>query len=79
MNAGTIKLVSSNDEDDSVGAVAIMWLDNNRRFFVGDTEPATAEEPLYRVMWRQVAEQSENPDLGLVDTVLKMPMMIEAY
>ena len=72
-------MVSINEYGDSVHDVAIMWLDNNRQFFVGNADPATAEEPLYCVMWCQVAEQSGNPDLELVDTVLKMPMMIEAY
>ena len=54
------KMVSINESDDSVCAVEIMWLDKNLRFFVGKAEPATAEEPLYYVRWRHVAEQSDN-------------------
>ena len=79
MNVVNTKMVRFNEDDDSVRAVAIMWLDNNFQIFVGNSEPDTAEYPLYCVMWCQVAEQSGNPDLELVDTVLKMPMMIEAY
>ena len=48
-------MVSINEEDDSVHAVAIMWLDNNYRFFVGNAEPATDDDTLYRVRWSQVA------------------------
>ena len=53
-------MVSINADDDSVCAIAIMWIDNNRQFFVGDSEPATSEEPLYSVRWSQVAEHSDN-------------------
>ena len=46
--------------------------------FVGNSEPATDEEPLYFVMWHQLAEQSDNLEPELVE-ILKMPMIIEAY
>ena len=72
-------MVSINEYGDIVHDVAIMWLDNNRQFFVGNAEPATAEEPLYRVRWHQVAEQSDNLEPELVETVLKIIVIIEAY
>ena len=68
-----------NEDDDSVRAVAIMWLDKNHQFFVGNSEPATTEEPLYHVRWRQVAEQSDHLETELVENAPKMPVMIEAY
>ena len=55
------KLAGINEEDDSVCAIEIMWLDKNSHFFVGNAAPTTAEESLYCVSWRQVAEQSDNP------------------
>ena len=57
---GIKKLVSINEDYDSVHVVPIMWLDKNRQFVVGNSEPVTAEEPIYRVRWRQVAEQSDS-------------------
>ena len=73
------KLLRMNEYDDSFCAIAIMWIDKNRQFFVGNAEPATAEEPLYRVRWHQVAEQSDNLEPELVETVLNMIVIIEAY
>ena len=55
-----------------------MWLDNNCQIFVGNSEPDTAEYPLYCVMWCQVAEHRDNLEPDMVDTVLKMPVIIEA-
>ena len=72
-------MVSINQGGDIVHAVSIMWFENNSRSFVGNAEPATAEETLYCVRWRQVAEQSDNMYPQLVDTVLNMPVIIEAY
>ena len=72
-------MVSINEYGDSVHDVAIMWLDNNRQFFVGNDEPATAEERLYCVRWCQVEEQIDNLKPELVETVLNLPVMIEAY
>ena len=46
MNVGTTII---NEDDDSIRAVAIMWLDKNHKFFVGNAEPATDEDPLYHV------------------------------
>ena len=73
------KLVSINEDDDSVRAVAIMWLDKNRQFFVWNAEPGTAEDLLYSVRWSQVSEQSDNPYLELEDNILRMPVRIDAY
>ena len=42
-------MVSINEDDDSVCAVSIMWIDKDRQFIVGNAETAPAEEPLYRV------------------------------
>ena len=56
-----------------------MWINKNHQFFVGNAEPATDEEPLYRVRWRQVAEHSDHQEPKLAETVLKIPTMIEAY
>ena len=65
-------MVSINEEDDSVHAVAIMWLDKNHQFFVGNAEPTTSEDPLYRVRWRQVTEQSDNLDPELAVTLVPL-------
>ena len=73
------QLVSINEDDDSVRDVAIMWLDRNRIFFVGNTEPNTDEDTLYRVRWNQMAEQSDNQETDYVETVLNMHVTIEAY
>ena len=35
MNVETKKLVSINEDEDRVLSVAIMWIDKNRRFFLG--------------------------------------------
>ena len=59
-NRDNKKLVSINEDDDSVCAVAIICLNNNCQFFVGNAEPENSEEPLYYVRWRQVVEQSDN-------------------
>ena len=72
-------MASINEYGDSVHAVAIMWLDKNHQFFVGNAEPTTSEDPLYRVRWRQVTEQSDNLDPELVETVLKTPVTTESY
>ena len=76
MNTGTKKMASINKDDDSVLTVATLWLDKNRQFFVGDYEPSTAEETLYCVKCRQVAEQSDNLEPELVETFLNIPVMI---
>ena len=47
--------------------------------FVGNAELDTAEEPVYRVMWIQVAEQSDNLEPELSGTVLDIPVMINTY
>ena len=73
------KLVSINKDDDSVCAVAIMCLNNNLRFFVRNTVTATSKEPHYRVRWRQVVEQSDKLEPELMETVINMTVMIEAY
>ena len=44
--------------------------------FVGNNEPSTAEDPLYYVRWRQVADHSDNLEPELVETILNMPVMI---
>ena len=49
-------MVSINKDDDSVRAVAIMCLEKDFHFFVGDAEPSTTEDTLYHIRWRQVAE-----------------------
>ena len=72
-------MVIINEDDDSVRAVAIMWLDKNRQFFVWNAEPGTAEDLLYSVRWSQVSEQSDNPYLELEDNILSMPVRIDAY
>ena len=80
MKVGTAKtMVIINKDNDSVRSAAILWIDKNRRFFVGKAEPATSEEPLYCVRWSHVSEQSDNMDPKLAENVLKMPMTIEAY
>ena len=56
------KLVIINEDYDSVFAVAIMCLNNNRLFFVGNSEPVTDEDPLYHGRWRQEVEHSDNMD-----------------
>ena len=73
------KLASINEDDDSARAMAIICLNKNCQFFVGNAETDTAEDPLYRVRWRQVSEQSNNMKPELVYTVLKIPAMIETY
>ena len=73
------KKVSINKDNDSVRSAAILWVDKNRRFFVGKAEPATSEEPLYCVRWSHVSEQSDNMDPKLAENFLKMPMTIEVY
>ena len=40
------KMLRINEYYDSVYAVAIMWLDKIRQFFVGNAEPATTKDPL---------------------------------
>ena len=55
-------MVSISYDDDSVFAVAIMCLENNRQFVFGGAEPVIAEEPLYHVWWIQVEEQSDHLD-----------------
>ena len=52
---GLKKLVIINEDDDSIRAVSIMWINKNRRFFGGNAEPVTAEDPLYHVSWHQLA------------------------
>ena len=53
-------MVIINEYDDSVRFVAIVGINKNRQFFVGDYEPTTAEDPLYIVRWFQVVEHSDN-------------------
>ena len=69
-------MVSINEDDDSVRAVSIMWINKNRRFFGGNAEPVTAEDPLYHVSWHQLAEYSDNLEPELVETFLNMPVTI---
>ena len=78
MNVVNTKMVRFNEDDDSVRAVAIMRLDKNRRFFLGNAEPGTAEEPLFRARWRQAAEHRDNMEPDLLETVLEMHVMTEA-
>ena len=48
------KLVSINGDHDSVRSVATICLNKNGQSFVGNSEPATAEGPLYLVRWHQL-------------------------
>ena len=40
--------------------------------FVRNFEPATAEEPLYHIMWCQVTEQSDNLEPELAVTLVPL-------
>ena len=72
-------MVRINEDDDSVCAVAIMWIDNNHQFSVCNAEPATDEETLYHGRWHQVEENIDHLEPELVETVLKIPVTIEVY
>ena len=51
---GEHKSVFSFDEDKQTMLLAVLWVDCERRYFIGNAEGVDQGEPQYRKRWRQV-------------------------
>ena len=52
-NCGDRKVLVSKDSDGNLLEIAVMWVDTNHRFFVGNAEGVEDGEPIYHMRWRQ--------------------------
>ena len=46
---GDRKVLVTKDEDGNLNTIAIMWVDQNLRMFVGNAEGVEDREPIYRM------------------------------
>jgi hypothetical protein len=71
---GQHKHLVSVKEDGEVEMIALVWLDRNRRHFIGNAEGATVVEPIFRIRWTQVVnndyEEPERLELEIPQTAM---------
>ncbi|KAL7462969.1 hypothetical protein ACHAXS_003342 [Conticribra weissflogii] len=75
---GGMHALVSKDGDGVAELVSLMWVDRERRFFIGNMEGTEQTEPIYRKRWRQIDETMEE-DAELVHLEIPQPMMVKTY
>ena len=67
------------DGDGNPELMAIMWVDRDRKYFIGTCEGSNPGMPQYRVRWRQVENGDSNADPVRLMMEIKQPRMVESY
>ena len=71
-------LVSLKEGTDVAEMTATVWMDRDRRYFIGDVEGMDAGQLTYRLRWRQ-NDPDQNADPERVELEVPTPKMIEQY
>ena len=75
---GDHKALLCRDGNGDVEAIALMWVDRNRRYFISNAQSMEQAEPIYRICWRQL-DTSENADAERHEYSIKQPYMVQCY
>ena len=76
---GHTRSLVSLDDDGKPELVAAMWVDRDRKFFVGTCEGTDPGEPQYRVRWRQMDDVATNVEPVRLMMEIQQPKLVESY
>jgi len=75
---GDFRVMTTTGNQDSA-LKAVLWVDRDRRFFIGNAEADKVVEPIFRTRWRQVDDVATNADAERVELVIQQPLMVQTY
>jgi hypothetical protein len=78
---GDSRTLVSLKPDGKLCAHATVWVDQSRRFFIGNAEAVVSDEPTYRVRWQQPHSEMGDQDAlpERLEFEVQMPKMVESY
>ncbi len=77
-NRGDFRGVYTKDANGDTNAMAFVWMDRDRRYFIATRSTLDQGEYYARTRWRQV-DQTENADAERVDLEIPQPLAAEVY
>ena len=75
---GDHKALLSKDQDGNVEAIALMWVDRDRRYFISNAQSMEQAEAIYRIRWRQIDSRA-NADAERHEFSIEQPDMVKCY
>ena len=75
---GEHKALLSRDGDGNVEAIALMWVDRDRRYFISNAQSIEQAESIYQICRRQL-DTSENADPERHEFTIEQPDMVKCY
>ena len=75
---GDHRALLSKDDEGNVEALAVMWVDRERRFFVSNAQSIEQAEPIYRTRWRYV-DTTANADPERLEIAIEQPDIVKCY
>ena len=76
---GHTRSLVSDDDDGRIALIATMWVDRDRKFFIGTCEGSDPGNPQYRMRWRQLDDVETNATPVRLMLEVPQPRMVESY